>query len=617
MEGDFLSIDTFDQLQKAREICSKDKNISKLDFMRKNNSDKKTFRLLFDLWINFSKKRKRQFLFLMILNIIGSFSESFSIAMTLPLITALVDPNRVLAIEWLRNLFLLIGINTEGRIIIPITIIFISLSILSTTLKLSILWINNYFSALIGNDISCLAYKKTLNQPYEKHIDLNSSQVISAATTYVDFTVRSIYNFLNLLSYLLFIFFIIITLLFINWNITIFSLLLFGSIYLIILIKSKFKLVNNGKIIAYMTKRIKSIQEGLGSIRDMILLNMQNAFEIKYANYDLIYRKKLAFNKFLRFAPRYIIENIGFIFIAVLAYFSSTKVGSNQNELSIIGTFAVAAQKLLPSMQQCYNSMSALRSNKGSIIEILKILDQKYFEFDYKNLGPFNFKDKLVLSNISFKYKSSDKDILKDINITIKKGERIGIVGKTGSGKSTLCDIMMGLLKPTEGNLIADGKEIYKRNQPQKLFQWRLAISHVPQNIFLSDNSIAENIAFGISLKDIDMKRVIEAAETAQIADFIEASKLKYGTLIGENGIKLSGGQRQRIGIARALYQNSQIIVFDEATSALDNETENNFIKSLETLNSDLTIIMIAHRLSTIESCDKLFEVKDSKIKEI
>ena len=175
----------------------------------------------------------------------------------------------------------------------------------------------------------------------------------------------------------------------------------------------------------------------------------------------------------------------------------------------------------------------------------------------------------------------------------------------------------MGLLKPTEGNLIIDGKEIYERNQPQKLFQWRLAISHVPQNIFLSDNSIAENIAFGISLKDIDMKRVIKAAETAQIADFIEASKLKYCTIVGENGIKLSGGQRQRIGIARALYQNSQIIVFDEATSALDSKTEDNVIQALETLNSDLTIIMIAHRLSTIESCDKLFEVKNSKIREI
>ena len=367
-----------------------------------------------------------------------------------------------------------------------------------------------------------------------------------------------------------------------------------------------------------MTKeRVKSIQEGLGSIRDMILLNMQKAFEIKYANYDLIYRKKLAFNKFLTFAPRYIIENIGFIFIALLAYFTSSKVGSNQNELSIIGTFAVAAQKFLPSMQQCYNSISALRSNKGSIIEILKILDQKYYEFDYKNLGPLKFKDKLILSNISFKYKSSDQNILEGINITIKKGEKIGIIGKTGSGKSTLSDIIMGLLKPTEGNLIIDGKEIYERNQPQKLFQWRLAISHVPQNIFLSDNSIAENIAFGISLKDIDMKRVIKAAETAQIADFIEASKLKYCTIVGENGIKLSGGQRQRIGIARALYQNSQIIVFDEATSALDSKTEDNVIQALETLNSDLTIIMIAHRLSTIESCDKLFEVKNSKIREI
>ena len=585
---------------------------------KENLEKKSSLSLLLELWAHISRRRKTQIIFLMFFNIVGSFSESFSIAMTLPLISVLIDPSQIWSIEWIRTLFLNFGISSEGAIITPITLIFIFASIVSTLVKLSILWSNNYFAALIGNDLSCLAYERTLYQPYENQIELNSSEVISAATSFVDFTVRSIYNFLNFLSYLFFVISIQITLLFIDWHITLSAIIIFIFVYLFISFKTKSILVMNGKKVASMTKeRVKSIQEGIGSIRDMLLANKQEIFVKNYANYDLVYRKKLAINKFLRFSPRYIIENIGFIFIAILAYSSTFDSSSNQNTLSILGTFAVAAQKLLPSMQQCYNSIGAIRSNKGSIIQTLFILCEDFNHKKFLNLTKLNLRNKIVLSNISFKYFSSNKFIFKDINLTINKGDRVGILGETGCGKSTLVDIIMGLLTPSKGNLIVDNQKISSNVISQNLFKWRMSISHVPQNIFLSDKTIAENIAYGLPVAEIDMKKVIQSAEIANISNFINSKPNKFQTNVGENGLKLSGGQRQRIGIARALYKDSEVIIFDEATSALDDKTESNVMDSLNMLDKNLTIIIVAHRLSTLKKCNKLIKIDSHGINSV
>ena len=578
-------------------------------------SRKETFYLLLQIWKKLSGRRKNQFILLVFFNIIASFFESFSIAITLPLISALIDPNQIWQKLWAQNIFYNFGFNSSDEILAPITIIFILASIISTIIKLLILWVNNFYAALIGNDISCEAYSRTLYQRYERHIEMNSSDIISAATSYVDFTVRSIYNSLNFLSYLSIVFAIQVTLFFINLKIALYSILVFSTAYLLISSISKSILIKNGKIITRMTKeRIKSLQEGIGSIRDMLLSNKQKIFISQYSKYDYMYRKKIAINKFITFSPRYIIENIGFIFIAILAYSSTNNLESNQNLLSTLGAFAVAAQKLLPAMQQCYNSIGNIRSNKASMFEIIKMLNQKKQNFYFNNLKSIKFKNKIVLSNISFKYISSKNLILKDINLTINKGDRVGIIGKTGSGKSTLADIIMGLLMPSKGNLINDENIISNKGLTKKLLQWRLAISHVPQQIFLSDSTIAENIAFGIERKNIDLDRVKKAAEIAQINTFIDSTKNNYFTEIGENGLKLSGGQRQRLGIARALYRRSQIIIFDEATSALDAKTESEVINALNNLNNDLTLIIVAHRLSTIKKCNRIIKFSDNRI---
>ena len=579
---------------------------------------KGSLQILFELWAHISKRRKIQLFIFSVLNLLSSFSESFSIAMTLPLISVLIDPNQIWQILWIQKLFYTFGISEPAHLITPITIVFIIASLISTFIKLFILRTNNFFAAAIGNDISSLTYSRILNQAYERHIEMNSSEAISAATNYSDAARETIYGSLNFLSYSSFVLTIEITLFIFNWKVALASIFVFGISYLLVSYRSKLIILKNGKAIAILGKeRVKSIQEGLGSIRDVLLGSKQKIFTDNYSKIDLNYRKKSASNKFITFSPRYIIENIGFIFLAIIAYVLAGRENGANNILPVLGTFAVAAQKLLPSMQQCYNSIGTIRSNKSSVEKVISILNQKNDFFKTKDLKPFDFKSQIKFSNISFKYPNSNKLILDNIDLEINKGDRIGIIGTTGSGKSTFTDILMGLLKPISGIISIDNVNLYSKKNPLYIFNWRLAISHVPQNIYLSDCSIAENIAFGTPFNEIDFEKLEKVAIRSKIDRFINGTKNKYLTKIGENGVKLSGGERQRIGIARALYHNSKIIVFDEATSALDDKTESEVISSLNQLDNELTVIIIAHRLTTLEICNRVLKVEGSKINEI
>ena len=226
---------------------------------------------------------------------------------------------------------------------------------------------------------------------------------------------------------------------------------------------------------------------------------------------------------------------------------------------------------------------------------------------------PLVFRQSIRLNQVSFRYSNQAPWIIRELDITIKKGSRVGIVGATGGGKSTLLDIVMGLLSPTEGRIEVDGQTIDAMNQRA----WQLHIAHVPQAIFLADSSIAENIAFGVTKDNIDFERVKLAAQQAQIADVIEAWPSRYQTFVGERGIRLSGGQRQRIAIARALYKQADVIIFDEATSALDNETEYAVMQAIDSLSNDLTIIIIAHRLTTLKNCTHVVELGDGSVKRV
>ena len=274
--------------------------------------------------------------------------------------------------------------------------------------------------------------------------------------------------------------------------------------------------------------------------------------------------------------------------------------------IPVLGALALGAQRLLPALQQAYGAYSSMKGSNSSLEDVLNLLDQPLPEYaDQPPVKPIPFKKEIKITNLNFRYTKDSPWVLKNINLSLKKGENVGFIGGTGSGKSTLLDIIMGLLPPTNGELVVDNRSIDNKNRRA----WQAHISHVPQNIYLSDGTIEENIAFGIEKEQINHKRVKKAAQQAQISDLIGQWKDGYQTFVGERGVRLSGGQRQRIGIARALYKKSNVLIFDEATSALDNETEKEVMKAIEELGEEITVLIIAHRLTTLKNCNKIIKL--------
>ena len=371
------------------------------------------------------------------------------------------------------------------------------------------------------------------------------------------------------------------------------------------LTKNRFR--KNGQlIVSEQAQVIKSLQEGLGGIRDVLIDGTQEVYCKTYQRADLILRRSQGSNTFLTLTPRFMVEALGMLFIAALAYFMSRQSGGMAQTVPILGVLALGAQRLVPIMEQMYGSWASIRGSHASLNGALELLDQPLPEHLHYPENVIVFNHQIAFKDLSFAYLPESQPIFENLSFAINKGESIGIIGETGCGKSTMLDLIMGLLHPTSGALIIDGcviDDLHRR-------AWQKHIAHVPQAIYLADTSIAENIAFGEPKEVIDLERVKAAAIKAQIHSTIEKLPQGYGTLVGERGVRLSGGQRQRIGIARALYKEADVIIFDEATSALDNETEESLMQTIESLQGNITILMIAHRLTTLRKCDRILELQ-------
>jgi ATP-binding cassette subfamily B protein len=350
------------------------------------------------------------------------------------------------------------------------------------------------------------------------------------------------------------------------------------------------------------------MQEGVGGIREIIINNNQEYQIKKYSDAETKFKKAQAQNAYMSQYPKYILETLGIVILSILAYrYSESTEGANQS-FAIIGALAFAAQRILPALQQSYSAWTFLEGNKKSLEDIINLLDKKLKTQKYNN-KIVNFDNKITLKSINFEYTEGIK-ILKNINIEIKKGSKIGIVGKTGGGKSTLLDIISGLQVPQSGEIIVDDKLLDNSN----IKEWQKNISYVSQHVHLNDESIAENIAYGIPKNEINMKLVREVADNARITNFINQTKDGYETKVGERGVHLSGGERQRIGIARALYKKTDLILLDEATSALDDQTESELMKTIDNMPKDKTLIIIAHRITTLKNCDLIIELENGRI---
>lgn len=556
-----------------------------------------------------SAQRRVQLYLLMGLMLAGAAAELVSLGAVVPFVTVLADPAKAVNQPAIRAFMEVTG---TGAASLPaaISIAFSVLVIAAAAIRLSLLWASARFCYGWGHDLGKELYGNTLRRPYSFHISHNSSEIIGAIAK-IQVVISSYINpVLNGLIAFILASTIIATLVVIDPVVALGGAAVFGGSYFVIALLVRKRLRHLGRVFARTNdQRVQAVQEGLGGIRDVILDRAQSAYQKRFARIDEQYRRAQARSEFLTGSPRLMIEAIGMLLLSGFALtYRSSEVGLG-TLLPVLGALAVGVQRLMPLLQQVYRGWSAAINAQASLDDVLALLE--YQPQQLREEPPMKFEQAITMEGLCFSYGSAAEiPVLRDINLSIRRGERIGVVGVTGSGKSTLVDLLMGLLSPTAGSFRVDACEVGTHNSAS----WQEHIAHVPQNIFLADTTIAENIAFAVSPASMDRQRVEMAATAARIHDYILTLPEGYDTPVGERGIKLSGGQRQRIGIARALYRKADVLVLDEATSALDDATEQQVMKGIDAVAADLTIIMIAHRLSTLRNCHRILELDRGRI---
>lgn len=570
--------------------------------------------LLLSLWSHLSRNRRRQVIALVSVMIISGFAELISLGAVIPFLAVLSNPGRAFDLPMVNAISMFFGLTNSNQIIIPFTILFAFTAVIVSLVRSVNLWLNGSLVAAVATDLSCEAYKRTLFQPYKVHLSRNSGKLITKTTTQVTSTLQALSAMLNMGTSVIVAISLTIGLLLINYKVALIASLLFSSLYLLIARNIRSILRKNSIIIASANaSQVVALQEGLGAIRDVLLDGSQLFYLKIYSDADTPLRRLQAQNLFLTNFPKYLLEAFGLVIISLLGGILVIFKGGQSSAIPLLGAMALGAQRLLPTLQQIFRGWSSLKSNQAAIAAVVELLNQP-IQTSLETGPSLKLKKSIICRNISFRYRDDQKLIFEGLNLEIKSGQKIGLIGATGSGKSTLVDLLMGLLEPTVGEILIDQSNIHVRGKHDLAQAWRNSIAHVPQAIFLADCSIAENIAFGLSRENIDMVRVRMAAKQAQIDSLIDSMNDGYESFVGERGVLLSGGQRQRIGIARALYKKSTFLVLDEATSALDDDTEKAVMDSINSLNKNITVLIIAHRLSTLQGCDRVIEIKDGKI---
>ncbi len=564
------------------------------------------------LWIHLTKQRKIQFSLFLVLTVFGSLLEVVSLGAIIPFLAALSSPDKMLTFPVIADILIYFDITQHNKIMLFTTILFIFAAIISGSIRILILYLSPKLAFMTTHDLGVKIYRLHLYQPYEKHLEKSSSEIIAGITAKT-YTVSGILqagiNFINSFALITF---ISIALLLLDPHIAMISAFGIGSVYLIVTFVVRKKLDTNSEHIGIESSQtIRALQEGLSGIRDIILDSSQKFYCEIYNNSDRKLRKAQSSNMFIQGSPRYLVESIGMVIIAAIALSLSDTKNGLLDSLPVLGALALGAQRLLPALQQVFSTWSLLKGFRRPVLDVLELLDQPDLQNNIdSSKEKLNIKQNIELRKVDFTYASGHQQILFDINLCLQKGSKIAFIGPTGSGKSTIIDLIMGLLKPTSGEILIDGIPL-DDNRYQK---WQNQIAHVPQKIHLIDSTIAENIVLGSSLKEIDKKLLNDVTSQAQLSDFIKDSPNGFNTRVGELGNALSGGQIQRIGIARALYKQANVLVLDEATSALDGVTEDNMMRSISNLNKDVTIIIVTHRLSTVKDCDLIFELDAGKL---
>lgn len=572
------------------------------------------------VWNILDTRERRNAWITLIFVLLGALSSALMVGSILPFLSVLSDPNQIEQVPALAWTYEKLGFSDSYIFLVVLGFASFGMILVTCLLQIALTYVLARFAMMRIHSISYRLLIAYLQQPYtfflDRHTGEMSTLVLQEAQQMVNMFLRPV---ADLIASTFTVIMIVGLLLFLNPMVTVIAFGAFGGSYGIIYMFSRRALKSCGQERAQAnSKRSRIVNEALGGIKDIKLLGREMSYAQRYSYPSHHMSRSLVGIQVYSQIPQFAMQAVAFggmILLCLILLVPEDMVSGAAlgGMLPTIGVFAFAGQKLMPELSKLYLSLAQIQAGGAAVDIVYDDLMNKTGSGNLPHKIPpaLGLNKYLEFENVSFRYPKAELAGLKEITVKIQAGERIGIVGSTGAGKTTFADLTLGLLEPNDGQIIVDGTIINNSN----LRAWQQSVGYVPQDIFLTDASIFENIALGVPIQEIDEKRVHRAAEIARIHIFItEELSDGYSTKIGERGVRLSGGQRQRVGIARALYHEADLIVFDEATSALDNLTEREVMSAIDALPGDKTVLMIAHRLSTVKRCDRIIVLDNGKL---
>lgn len=569
-----------------------------------------------------TSQEKKRFLFIAVGMMVNGFLEMFSIAALMPFLGVAANPKLIEQNQYLNLVYSTLSFDSSRKFLLFLGIGLIIILVLANLSSAFFTWFNLRFVWSVNNSLSVRLIQRYLYQDYLFFIQRNSADMQKNIQTEVTEITNSVIGpMLNILNKGFSVLLTIVLLIMIDPILVLLIGAIFGSVYFAVYSITKRTLSRIGQCSLDDNRdKFKAINEAFGLFKISKLLHLESFFIDRFAHYSLRFTRNASLRLAISQLPRYAIETIAFSFmIAVSLYIISSRANFTE-VIPVLGLYVFASYRLMPGIQQIYSNFSVLRSRWPHVIYlqgelgsnlICPVSPFKKSESEETQSHPFNYEPLIEFRNVVFSYPDTKTTTIDNISFSIADKTSVGFMGETGSGKTTIIDLILGIISPNRGTILVHGESLNAKN----IEVWQKSIGYVPQDIYLTDNTIAENIAFGLSKSKIDMAKVCKAATMANISNFIENELTKqYETIVGERGVRLSGGQRQRIGIARALYYEPQLVVFDEATSALDNETEKSVMEAIDTLSSEKSIIIVAHRLTTLQKCDKVIKIDRGRI---
>jgi ABC-type multidrug transport system fused ATPase/permease subunit len=565
--------------------------------------------------LNIYERKKAVVLIILIL--IMALLDMISVASILPFMVALVNPDLINTNIFLNYIFKslrILGVENNQQFIFALGILMYTLLIFSLAYKAFVTYAQVRFVEMFQYTVSKSLIEKYLYQPYSWFLNRHSADlgknILSEVGQVTSGAIRPLIEFVAKSTVAIF---LVVLIFIVDLELAMIVCVFLGGFYGIFFYFVRKHLNHIGvQSVKNNEQRFITVNEAFGAAKEVKIGGLEKVYIKLFSNSAKIFAQVHSSSQALSQLPRFILEAIAFGGLLIIMFYITSKTGNFNKAIPTVSLYVFAGYRLIPVLQQIYASLASLTFAGPSVDKLTEELKNLKPFISKQNLDVLPFNKTINLKNIYFEYPNSSRTALKNINLSISSKSLIGIVGPTGSGKTTTVDIILGLLEPQKGTLEIDGKIITQKNSRS----WQRSIGYVPQQIFLSDDTVASNIAFGLESKDINLEIVEKVAKVANLHNFVvEELSEKYQTKIGERGIRLSGGQRQRIGIARALYHNPKVLVLDEATSALDNLTEQAVMDAINNLAKNLTIILIAHRLSTVKKCDRIFLLENGKIK--